>query len=237
MLLVQIVQHRENAAGHRRRGIKKLVFDGGIQIGICLLLHGLIDREEAAQHIGRVGTGFIQTHSQYLLWAIRMWIFQIICFQNRRAAPGNLPLRADTQQHRRQQRRRIGPAGEDCPRRRTRHGGRGGFIRGVGVHRLPQERPQGEHSRRGVGRTHNLQPLVVRVDVLASARRSCPAGRSARRPAPHWAPAPEHRRADPGRRPGPRRAAPPPAAGAPRGDRYSSAPAFPRRSSAASANA
>lgn len=80
MFLIEIVQHGKNTRGHRRSGAEILILDRCVDAGICGLLHGLVDREQAAQRIGRVGAGFVETHGQNLLRAVCMWIVQVIRF-------------------------------------------------------------------------------------------------------------------------------------------------------------
>ena len=100
---------------------------------------------------------------QDLLWTLRIWISQIIGFQDCGPARGDLPLRADAQHGGLQQCGRVGEAGEDGSGGSARHDRTGGFVGGFQVHRLPQHRPE----RNPVVITaHNLHPLMVGVDVL-----------------------------------------------------------------------
>ena len=166
MLLVKIVQHRENTGRHRRRGVEIFILDGGVDTGICGLLYGLVDREQTAEGISGIGACFIQAHSQNLLWTVLMWILQIISLNNSRTAPCDIPFCPDAEHHGLQQGRRIGSTGKNGPGGGARHSGRGRFIPGVEIYSLPQHRPQRQYVCFRVGRTNDLQPLIVGIYIF-----------------------------------------------------------------------
>ena len=114
LLQMLLAQPQQGGKGHARcstGGVEIPVFDGGVDAGICSLLHGLQHREQPPQKIGNIG-GFVQAHSIDLLVQLGRVITQVICFDHGSPATGHGLLGTDAQGHTVQQGGGVTPAGQ-----------------------------------------------------------------------------------------------------------------------------
>ena len=98
MLLRQFDQRRKNDRRRRTGRAEIALTDGRIDFRVSRILYGFQNSKEPSEHIGLIIAFFIQIHSQYLL-RNHAFTAQIIGFDDRGAAIGDVALRTDPKGH------------------------------------------------------------------------------------------------------------------------------------------